>query len=85
MKRDHVSHVSSHIPSRHHRTKPTPPDEWNSDSRVNPTPPNQSDRLPPPHNPSVVGSMPTGPTVGIIGVMHSKLPLNFGSEIALGV
>ncbi len=30
--------------------------------RMNPTPPDHSDRMHPPHNPSVVGSIPTGPT-----------------------
>ena|SRR5487761_1940767 len=30
--------------------------------RTSPTPPDRSDRLHPPHNPSVVGSIPTGPT-----------------------
>jgi hypothetical protein len=56
------SHVSSHIPVRHHRTKPTSPDEVFGDSRTNPTKSHQSDRLLRPHNPSVVGSIPTGPT-----------------------
>src|ERR1017187_4990277 len=62
------SHVSSHIPIRHHRTNPTPPDESDTTGqvffriRMNPTSPDQSDRLQPPHNPSVVGSIPTGPT-----------------------
>jgi hypothetical protein len=32
------------------------------ESRINPTPPERSDRLQPPHNPSVVVSIPTGPT-----------------------
>src|ERR1039458_4659266 len=31
-------------------------------TRTNPAPPDQSDRAHPPHNPSVVGSIPTGPT-----------------------
>jgi hypothetical protein len=39
-------------PIRHHRTNPTPPD--------------QSDHLLPPHNPSVVGSIPTGPSLQTI-------------------
>jgi hypothetical protein len=49
-------------------TNPTPPDESNTTGqvffriRMNPTSPGQSDRLQPPHNPSVVGSIPTGPT-----------------------
>jgi len=30
--------------------------------RMNPTSPDHSDRLQPPHNPSVVGLIPTGPT-----------------------
>src|SRR5664280_2942256 len=56
------SHGSSHIPDRLHRTNPTPPDNDCSESRMNPTPPDQSNHLLPPHNPSVVGSIPTGPT-----------------------
>jgi hypothetical protein len=52
------SHVSSHIPIRQHRTNPTPPDNERSESRMNPTPPDHSDGLLPPHNPSVVGSIP---------------------------
>jgi hypothetical protein len=48
-------------------TNPTPPDESNTAGqvffriRMNPTSPDQSDRLQPPHNLSVVGSIPTGP------------------------
>src|ERR1035437_9615974 len=56
------SHVSSHIPNRRHRTKPTPPDDELRLFRTTPTPPDQSDRLLPSHNPSVVGSIPTDPT-----------------------
>jgi hypothetical protein len=56
------SHSSSHIPNRHHRSKPTPQDGELNVTRTNPTPPDQSDRLLPPHNPLVVGSIPTGPT-----------------------
>ena len=56
------SHVLSHIPNRHRRTNPMPPDKELSVHRTKPTPPDQSDRLLPPHNPSVVGSIPTGPT-----------------------
>ncbi len=56
------SHVSSHKPFRHHRTSPTPRDEECRHFRTNPTPPDHSDRLHPPHNPLVVGSIPTGPT-----------------------
>jgi hypothetical protein len=43
-------------------TKPTPPDKDFRHFRTKPTPRDQYDRLPPPHNPSVVGSIPTGPT-----------------------
>src|ERR1035437_7451769 len=60
--RGQESHVSSHIPNRHHRTNPTPPDEELRVFRTNPTPRDQSDRLLPLHNPSVVGSIPTSPT-----------------------
>jgi len=56
------SHVSSHKPFRHHRTNPTSPDEACSHFRTNPTPLDQSDRMQPPDNPLVVGSIPTGPT-----------------------
>src|SRR5664280_3576080 len=56
------SHGSSHRPIRHHRTNPTPPDNGSSESRMKPTSPDHSDRLLPSHNPSVVGSIPTGPT-----------------------
>jgi hypothetical protein len=34
--------------------------------RMNPTSPDHSDRLQPPHNPSVVGSIPTGATDSVI-------------------
>src|ERR1039458_4725798 len=43
-------------PIRNHRTR------FLSNPR-NPTPPDHSDRLQPPHNPPVVGSIPTGPTM----------------------
>src|SRR5665213_1903525 len=49
-------------------TKPTPPDESDITGpvffqiRMNPTSPDHSDRLRSPHNPSVVGSIPSGPT-----------------------
>jgi hypothetical protein len=49
-------------------TKPTPPNESDATGqvffqiRMNPTPPDHSDRMHPSHNPSVVGSIPTGPT-----------------------
>src|ERR1039458_4092066 len=61
--RPQKSHVSSHTPIRRHRTKPTTPDEELRESRTNPTSSDQSDRLLPPHNPSVVGSIPTGHTI----------------------
>ena len=57
------SHVSSHIPNRHHQTIPTSLDIFSNEIRMKPTPPDQSDRLLPPHNPSVVGSIPTGATI----------------------
>jgi len=50
------------LPIRHHRTHPTPPDDERSESRLNLTPPDYSDGLLPPHNPSVVGSIPSRPT-----------------------
>src|SRR5665213_3786628 len=49
-------------------TNPTPPDQSDVTGqdffqiRMNLTPQDHSDRLFPPHNPSVVGSIPTGPT-----------------------
>jgi hypothetical protein len=52
------------------QTKPTSPDQTGATGqvffqfRMNPTPPNHSNRMRPPHNPSVVGSIPTGPTKG---------------------
>ncbi len=59
---DQKSHVSSHKPNRRHRTNPTPTDKSCRGTRLKPTPPDQSDRMLSPHNPSVVGSIPTGPT-----------------------
>jgi hypothetical protein len=56
------------IPRKIPHTNPTPPDESDTTGqvffqiRMIPTPPDHSDRLQPPHNPSVVGSIPTGPT-----------------------
>jgi hypothetical protein len=56
------------IPRKIPHTNPTPPDESDTTGqvffqiRMNPTPPDHSDGLQPPHNPSVVGSIPTGPT-----------------------
>jgi hypothetical protein len=49
-------------------TKPTPSDESDIAGqdffgiRMKSTPPDHSDGMQPPHNPSVVGSIPTGPT-----------------------
>jgi len=51
------------------QTKPTRPDQADTTGecffqiRMNPTSPDQFDRLQPPHHPSVVGSIPTGPTI----------------------
>ncbi len=56
------SHASSHRSSRRHRTIPTPTDEEQSQYRTIPTRSDSTDRLLPPHYPSVVGSIPTGPT-----------------------
>src|ERR1022692_960671 len=49
-------------------TNSTPPDETDTTGQdffqigTSPTPPDHSDQMQPPHNPSVVGSIPTGPT-----------------------
>jgi hypothetical protein len=51
------------------QTKPTPQDPTDTtgqdsfQNRTDPTPPDRSDRMHPPHNPPVVGSIPTGPTM----------------------
>ncbi len=58
----HKSHGKSQIPDRCRQTDPTPPDEISFTTGINPTPPDHSDRLHRPHNPWVVGSIPTGPT-----------------------
>ena len=56
------------IPRKIPQTNPTPPDESDTTGqvffqiRMNPTSPDHSDRMQPPHNLSVVGSIPTGPT-----------------------
>jgi hypothetical protein len=56
------------IPRFTPHTNPTPPDESDTTGqvffqiRMNPTPPDHSDRTHLLHNPSVVGSIPTGPT-----------------------
>ena len=57
------SHNPSQIPNRRHRTNPTPPDIIYRDCRINTTSPDQTDRLLPPHKPSLVGSITTGRTV----------------------
>jgi hypothetical protein len=54
--------LSSHIPNQRHRTNPIPPDNGSNETRMNPTPLDQSDALLPPHNPSVVSSILTGRT-----------------------
>jgi len=46
----------------HERTKLTPPDEEPKLFRTNPTPPDRSDRLLPPHSSSVVGAS-YGPSI----------------------
>jgi hypothetical protein len=57
------------IPRKIPQTNPTPPDESDTTGqvffqiRMNPAPRDHSDRLQPPHNPPVVGSIPTGPTM----------------------
>ena len=57
------------IPRKIPHTKPTPPDQTDVTGqvffqfRMNPTSPDHSDHLHPPHNPPVVGSIPTGPTM----------------------
>jgi hypothetical protein len=54
--------VTSKIPRFIPHTIATPPDEEFRNIRTKSTPPDQSDRFLSPHNPSVVGSIPTGPT-----------------------
>jgi hypothetical protein len=49
------------LPIRHHLTNPTPSDIRCRDFRTNPTPPDRSDGLLPPHNPSIVSSISTVP------------------------
>ena len=67
------------IPRKIPQTKPTPPDKSHTTGqvffqiRMNPTPPDHSDRLQPPHNPSVVGSIPTGPTMPHIRPQKGKV------------
>jgi hypothetical protein len=64
----HATIAIQKIPRFIPHTNPTPPDESNTTGqvllqiRMNPTSPDYSERLQPPHNPSVVGSIPTGPT-----------------------
>jgi hypothetical protein len=56
------------IPRKIPQTNPTPPDKSDTTGqiffqiRMHPTSPDHSDRLQPPHNPPVVGSILTGPT-----------------------
>jgi hypothetical protein len=61
--------VFRHEPLCSHSENPTenPTDQSDTTGRIrhhrtNPTPPDHSDRLQPPQNPPVVGSIPTGPT-----------------------
>src|ERR1035437_5653051 len=63
---DEKSHALSHIPFRPHQTRPTPLDGNSLRFKSIPTPRDHSDGLQPPHNPSVVGSIPTGPTMSRI-------------------
>jgi hypothetical protein len=64
----HATIAVQKIPRKIPHTNPTPPDESDTTGqvffqiRMIPTPPDHSDGLQPPHNPSVVGSIPTGPT-----------------------
>ena len=64
----HATIAIQKIPRFIPHTIPTPPDESDTTGqvffqiRMNPTSPDQSDRKQPPHNPPVVGSIPTGPT-----------------------
>jgi hypothetical protein len=62
-------------------TKPTPPDQTDTtgqvffQNRTSPTSPDHFDRLQPPHNPPVVGSIPTGPTnspTNVLFLLHSQ-------------
>jgi hypothetical protein len=59
---DRMSHVSSHIANRHCRTSLAPPDNGFVDSRTLPTSPDRSDEVLPLHRPTIVGSVPTGPS-----------------------
>ena len=69
-------------------SKPTPPDEPDTTGRVffqiwmNPTPPDHSDRMQSPHNPSVVGSIPTGPTQRFTLLARALLPVAHPTQIA---
>jgi hypothetical protein len=64
----HATITIQKIPRKIPHTNPTPPDESDTTGqvflqiRMNPTSPDHSDHLQPPHNPSVVGSIPTDPT-----------------------
>src|SRR5665213_3893730 len=76
------THGSYHRPIRHHRTNPTPPDNGSSESRMKPTSPDHSDRSLSPHNPSVVGSIPTGPTQRFTLLARALLPVAHPTQIA---
>jgi len=64
----HATISVGRIPRFIPHTNPTRPDESDATGqvffqvRINPTPTDHSDRMHPPHHPSVVGSIPTGPT-----------------------
>ena len=87
------------IPRFTPHTNPTPPDESDTTGqvffqiRMNPTPPDHSDRLQPPHNPPVVGSIPTGPTMLRIGFQgtnpqgskRAEFPSQHGLSSLLGL
>ena len=59
--------LAANIPRFIPQTKPAPPDQSDPNGqvffqiRMYPTPPDYSDRIPPPRNPSVAGSIPAGP------------------------
>jgi hypothetical protein len=63
-----LANLEGEIPRFIPHTKPTPPDQTDATGQVffqirtSSTLPDHSDRMQPPHNPSVVGSIPTGPT-----------------------
>ena len=63
-----LDHSHSENPTFHPTCQTEPPDESATNGQVffpirtNPPPPDHSDRAHPPHNPSVVGLIPTDPT-----------------------